>query len=120
MAMAKPFPLPRRSRRRRDIRRAFVTAAALTSCLALSTLTGCQSTIGKSILSKISPRYDESLTNGLVRPEGSSPKRFLTRYLTPSSTPHASGAVETKSLSMSNEGWTPVKIDPEQISPNLV
>jgi outer membrane protein assembly factor BamD (BamD/ComL family) len=112
MAMAKSFPQPRRSRRRRSARRAFFTAAALTSCLALSTMTGCQSSVGKKVLSTISPRYDESLKSGLVRPEDSTPHRFLSRYLTPAATPHTSGASEAKSLSMSNEGWTPVKIDP--------
>ena len=110
MAKAKPSPAARRRRRRRTGRHALVATAALTSCLAL---TGCQSTMGKNILSKISPRYDESLANGMVRPEDATPGRFLARYLNPMATPHASASKESKSLTLSNEGWTPIKVDPD-------
>ncbi len=110
MAKAKPYSSPARSRRRRHAQRAFVATAALTSCLALS---GCQSTMGKSLLARISPRYDESLATGMVRPEDATPGRYLTRYLNPMTTPHASAAKESKSLTLSNEGWKPVKVDPD-------
>jgi outer membrane protein assembly factor BamD (BamD/ComL family) len=110
MSKDKPFPPTARDRRRRHRRRALAASAALTSCLAL---TGCQSTMGKSILARISPRYDESLATGMVRPESSTPGRFLARYLNPMTTPHASASKESKSLTLSNEGWTPIKVDPD-------
>jgi len=109
MAKTKPFPSLARPRRHRR-RRAIVATAAISSCLALS---GCQSTAGKNILSKISPRYDESLANGMVRPEDATPNRFLSRYLNPMTTPHASASKEPKSLTLSNEGWKPVQVEPD-------
>jgi outer membrane protein assembly factor BamD (BamD/ComL family) len=90
-------------------RRTLVAAAAVASCLAL---TGCQMDAGKKILSLISPRYDESLASGMVRPEESDPNRFLARYLNPAKTPHASSGKEPRSFTLSNEGWTPIKEAP--------
>ncbi len=111
MAKALPIPLFARDRLERTRRRrGLLAAAALGSCLALS---GCQSTVGRAVLSRISPRYDESLANGMVRPEDATPGRFLTRYLNPATTPHVSASKEPKSLSMSNEGWKPIKVDPD-------
>ncbi len=114
MAKAAPRsqPTPPRRRRPRRARRALVATAAIASSLLL---TGCESTLAKKALGLISPRYDESLANGMIRPEDSNPNRFLSRYLNPNKTPHASSATEPKSLSLSNEGWTPIKeaADPE-------
>jgi outer membrane protein assembly factor BamD (BamD/ComL family) len=67
---------------------------------------------GKKILSLISPRYDESLASGMVRPDEADPNRFLARYLNPAKTPHASSGKEPRSLTLSNEGWTPIREAP--------
>ena len=99
-------PVSAHRRRPRRARRALVATAAIASTLALA---GCQSTAGKSLLGMISPSYDESLANGMVRPEDATPGRFLSRYLNPAKTPHASAAKEPGSLSLSNEGWRPIK-----------
>ncbi len=88
--------------------RTIVALAAIGSCLAIS---GCQTAGGGGLLSRLTPRHDESMANGMVRPEDAPPSRFLSRYLSPMRTPHTSAAKESKSL-LGPEGWTPIKVEP--------
>lgn len=103
--MAKALPRSQPTPPRHAGRGLVATAAIASSLL----LTGCESTVAKKALGLISPRYDESLATGMVRPEDSDPNRFLSRYLNPAKTPHASAATEPKSLSLGNGGWKPIQ-----------
>ena len=92
-------------------RRPAVAIGLATLAMALgAALPGCQSVGSGSLLSGLTPRHDESMADGMVRPENASTGRMLSRYLTPMKTPHASAGKEPKSLSLGNEGWEPVKI----------
>jgi TolA-binding protein len=97
------------SARRRRARRAAVAAGALAASLAM---VGCQTVDAPGFLGKILPSHDESMADGMPRPETSTPGRFLSRYLNPSPTPHSSAAKEPKALQTSNSGWTPIKEEP--------
>lgn len=112
--MAKAKDRPTQTTDRRTGRA--VAPMALATCLAL-TLVGCQSVSsgggGGGLLSRISPRHDESMADGMVRPEGSSPGRFMSRYLNPMATPHASAAKEAKKSLLGPEGWSPVTVAPD-------
>jgi outer membrane protein assembly factor BamD (BamD/ComL family) len=106
MAEAKPI-------RRQDARQprgtpALLAVAALALCLAQS---GCTTT--QQLLGKVSPRYDESLSSGMVRPEDSTPQKFLNRFLNPNKTPHTSGSKESDSITLSTSTWSPPKIKPD-------
>jgi hypothetical protein len=103
MAMAEPLRyLPRLAHR---------CAPALALCVSLF-LSGCQSTGASNLLGKIFPSHDESLANGMVRPESATTERLLSRYLTPMKTPHASDAKEPKALTLGAEGMNPVQVAP--------
>jgi outer membrane protein assembly factor BamD (BamD/ComL family) len=88
--------------------RALLAFAALAICLAQS---GCATT--QDLMGKVFPRYDESLSNGMVRPEDSTPQRFLNRFLNPNRSPHASGSKESDSITLATSTWTPTKIKPD-------
>jgi TolA-binding protein len=104
-AANKQYP-PEPARKSRGLR-TLLAAAALASFL---TQAGCETT--RAVLGKVSPAHDESLANGMVRPEDSNPSRFLNRFLNPSKTPHTSASKETKSLELAGKTWSPVKIAP--------